>query len=82
MIKLRRALTDLLLEVTNEEIALLAKEVYINCKGKRNVSLISESHITHFCFSAESSTPVIRKASGLTSLVQSNKRQIAPSLRR
>ncbi|CAF1398688.1 unnamed protein product [Adineta ricciae] len=52
MIKLRRVLTDLLLEVTNEEIALLAKEVYINCK-------------------AESSTPVIRKASGLTSLIQS-----------
>ncbi|CAF3549702.1 unnamed protein product [Adineta steineri] len=52
MIKLRRSLTELLLEVTNEELALLAKEVYLDCK-------------------TESSTPVIRKASGLTSLVQS-----------
>lgn len=32
--KLRRALTELLLEVTNEEIALIAKDVYLNCKGK------------------------------------------------
>lgn len=34
MIKLRRALTELLLEVTNEELALIGKEVYLNCKGK------------------------------------------------
>lgn len=34
MIKLRRALTELLLEVTNEELTLLAKEVYLDCKGK------------------------------------------------
>jgi hypothetical protein len=32
--KLRRTLTELLLEVTNEELALIAKEVYLNCKGK------------------------------------------------
>lgn len=34
MMKLRRALTELLLEVTNEELASIAKEVYVNCKGK------------------------------------------------
>lgn len=32
--KLRRTLTELLLEVTNEELALIAKEVHVNCKGK------------------------------------------------
>ncbi|CAF4113562.1 unnamed protein product [Rotaria socialis] len=52
MNKLRRTLTELLLEVTNEEFAAIAKEVYLSCK-------------------AESSTPVIRKASGLSSLMQS-----------
>ncbi|CAF5176520.1 unnamed protein product, partial [Rotaria magnacalcarata] len=52
MNKLRRTLTELLLEVTNEEFAAIAKEVYLSCK-------------------AESSTPVIRKASGLSSLIQS-----------
>ena len=49
-IKLRRALTDLLLAVTNEELALLAKEVYIDCKGKRSVPSTPESHLTHVCF--------------------------------
>jgi hypothetical protein len=34
MIKLRRTLTELLLEVTNEELASIAKDVYLNCKGK------------------------------------------------
>jgi hypothetical protein len=34
MNKLRRALTELLLEVTNEELALIAKEVHLSCKGK------------------------------------------------
>lgn len=34
MIKLRRTLTELLLEVTNEELAAIGKEVYLNCKGK------------------------------------------------
>jgi hypothetical protein len=35
MMKLRRSLTELLLEVTNEEIALIAKDVYATCKGKK-----------------------------------------------
>lgn len=35
MNKLRRALTELLLEVTNEELASIGKEVYLNCKGKK-----------------------------------------------
>jgi hypothetical protein len=34
MIKLRRTLTELLLEVTNEELASIAKEVFLACKGK------------------------------------------------
>jgi hypothetical protein len=40
MIKLRRALTELLLEVTNEELAILAKEVYLDCKGMLFVFLV------------------------------------------
>jgi len=32
--KLRRALTELLLEVTNEEIQIIAKEVHLACKSK------------------------------------------------
>jgi hypothetical protein len=39
MIKIRRTLTELLLEVTNEELASIAKEVYLNCKGKSNLFL-------------------------------------------
>jgi hypothetical protein len=34
MKKLGRALTELLLEVTNEELASIAKEIYLDCKGK------------------------------------------------
>ncbi len=33
MMKLRRTLTELLLEVTNEELASIGKEVYLNFKG-------------------------------------------------
>ena len=33
MMRLRRTLTELLLEVTNEELILIAKEIYLQLKG-------------------------------------------------
>jgi hypothetical protein len=48
--KLRRALTELLLEVTNEELASLAKEVYLNCKGKSTILFVFSKHWIQFLF--------------------------------
>lgn len=72
--KLRRTFIELLCEVIDDDLASLAREVYLQLKGNLSSWAIDwsiENDDDLILILAESSKPVILKTPGFTSLIQS-----------